>query len=186
MAIVKISEVKVNVLQHGNPSDVAFTQDPVEVASTLPNNTDFTQDAAEVASTQPNDIDFTQVLIEVALGAAIVVACPATSTGTVGVPFGTAITVSGGTPPYTFSIVAGMLPPGLTLDPASGVISGTPTLAGTFSYTVQVVDHTGLTVQTSPCPITIAVPPPTGGVQFELRRVYVTMRPHERTPVRGS
>lgn len=36
------------------------------------------------------------------------------------------IYASGGTPPYTFAIVAGSLPPGLTLDPATGGITGTP------------------------------------------------------------
>ncbi len=43
--------------------------------------------------------------------------------------------------PYTWSIVSGSLPPGLTLD-ASGVISGTPTAIGTRTFTVQVTDST--------------------------------------------
>jgi hypothetical protein len=41
-----------------------------------------------------------------------------------------------GTAPITFSLTAGVLPAGLTLDPATGVVSGTPTTAGSFSYTV--------------------------------------------------
>jgi hypothetical protein len=43
----------------------------------------------------------------------------------------------------TWSTLDGALPDGLTLDPASGVVSGTPTMAGTFSFTVQVDDGVG-------------------------------------------
>jgi len=48
---------------------------------------------------------------------------------------------SGGTSPYTWSVVAGSgsLPLGLSLS-SSGVISGTPTAAGTYSFTLQVND----------------------------------------------
>lgn len=37
----------------------------------------------------------------------------------------------------TWSVIAGALPPGLTLDPETGIISGTPTAAGTYNFTVQ-------------------------------------------------
>lgn len=39
----------------------------------------------------------------------------------------------------TWSISAGALPPGLTLNPATGMISGTPTAAGSFHFTVLAV-----------------------------------------------
>jgi hypothetical protein len=44
-----------------------------------------------------------------------------------------------GTPPYSFSIVSGALPNGMSLD-SSGFLSGTPTVEGTFSFTVRVTD----------------------------------------------
>ena len=57
---------------------------------------------------------------------------------TAGVAYTATLTATGGTPPYTWSIATGTLPAGLTLTPASGVISGTPTATGTSSFTVQV------------------------------------------------
>lgn len=50
-----------------------------------------------------------------------------------------AITADSGNPAYTFSVSAGSLPPGLSLD-SSGLLSGTPTTAGTYPFTVQVID----------------------------------------------
>jgi hypothetical protein len=47
--------------------------------------------------------------------------------------------VQGGTEPFTWSVSAGSLPPGLTLG-ADGSITGTPTQAGAFKLTLQVVD----------------------------------------------
>ncbi len=49
------------------------------------------------------------------------------------------MTASGGTPPYSFSVVAGGLPPGLSLSPA-GVINGTPTNGGAYTFSVQAAD----------------------------------------------
>jgi phospholipase C len=53
-------------------------------------------------------------------------------------------TATGGTPPYTWSVSAGTPPPGVTMN-ANGNLSGTPTAAGTFSFTVTVTDANRLT-----------------------------------------
>ena len=50
---------------------------------------------------------------------------------------------AGGTPGYTYALTAGSLPSGLTFDPASGIISGTPRSPGTTSFTVQATDSGG-------------------------------------------
>jgi Putative Ig domain len=49
----------------------------------------------------------------------------------------------GGVQPYTWSVVAGALPPGLELPRRENTISGTPTTAGTFTFTVRVTDDLG-------------------------------------------
>jgi hypothetical protein len=54
---------------------------------------------------------------------------------------------SGGVPGYTWSVVAGELPPGLELPKRENTISGTPTTAGTFPFTAQVTDERGTTAE---------------------------------------
>ncbi|MGQ9896953.1 MAG: Ig domain-containing protein, partial [Acidobacteriota bacterium] len=50
------------------------------------------------------------------------------------------LTASSTPGPYTFNVIGGTLPPGLTLNSATGVISGTPTALGLYTFTVRVTD----------------------------------------------
>jgi uncharacterized repeat protein (TIGR01451 family) len=68
---------------------------------------------------------------------------PAPPAGEVGVAYSRPLTVSNGTAPFTWSVSAGALPAGLTVNAATGLLSGTPTAAGTSAFTVQVVDASG-------------------------------------------
>jgi hypothetical protein len=49
----------------------------------------------------------------------------------------------GGVPDYTWTLISGELPPGLELTESPGRITGTPTTAGTFTFTVRVTDSRG-------------------------------------------
>ena len=57
-----------------------------------------------------------------------------------GVAYTATLTAAGGQSPYTFAVTTGSLPTGLTLNSATGVISGTPTTGGTFNFTITVTD----------------------------------------------
>ena len=57
-------------------------------------------------------------------------------------PLATGVKAVGGRTPYTFS-AEGTMPPGLTLDPATGKITGAGTAAGRYAFTVTVTDATG-------------------------------------------
>ena len=65
--------------------------------------------------------------------------CGPSPLGQVGQPYSAALAASGGVLPYDFSVIAGTLPTGLTMNPGTGVISGIPTSQGTFPFTAQVV-----------------------------------------------
>jgi hypothetical protein len=71
---------------------------------------------------------------------ALAITCNNPPTAHVGAAYSHTCPASGGTPPYTYSILSGALPTGLALNAATGEISGTPTTKGTFSFTVQVTD----------------------------------------------
>jgi hypothetical protein len=61
------------------------------------------------------------------------------ASGTVGLAYSQVLSGNGGTPPYSFAVTTGALPGGLVLSSA-GVVSGTPTLEGSSSFTVKATD----------------------------------------------
>ncbi|MBI2815785.1 MAG: putative Ig domain-containing protein [Acidobacteria bacterium] len=65
--------------------------------------------------------------------------------GTQGTAYSAQLTASGGTMPYSWSLATGTLPAGLTLTASTGAISGTPSTAGTSSFTVRVTDASAQT-----------------------------------------
>jgi hypothetical protein len=114
------------------------------------------------------------------------VTCDNPPLGQVGVAYTHTFPASSGTPPYTFSISVGALPTGLSLAAATGIVSGKPTVAGTFSFTVLVTDANSLTGSVA-CSIEIAP----GGIKITfcgVRRVRKVETPRcdvepERTKI---
>ena len=60
--------------------------------------------------------------------------------GTVNQSYNAVLSVGGGASPYQFSIASGSLPPGISLNPATGSFAGQPTTAGSYSFQVRVTD----------------------------------------------
>ncbi|MEO7190949.1 MAG: ice-binding family protein, partial [Vicinamibacterales bacterium] len=88
---------------------------------------------------------------------------PTTLAGaTVGTLFSQTITGSGGASPYAFGVTTGGLPAGLALDTA-GVLSGTPSAAGSSSFTVSATDANGCSGTRAYTIVTAAAPPPVCG-----------------------
>ncbi len=65
--------------------------------------------------------------------------------GVTTVAYSETLAATGGTGAYTWSVSSGALPAGLTLNPSTGAITGTPTATGTANFTVQVADSLGIT-----------------------------------------
>ena len=86
--------------------------------------------------------------------------------GIEGTQYGALLEATGGTPEYTWKLSSGSLPAGISLASSSGIISGSPTVAGNFSFAVTVGDSsdpvqtksTAMTITVAPPPLTIAAP----------------------------
>jgi CHRD domain-containing protein/putative Ig domain-containing protein len=76
--------------------------------------------------------------------ASLAVSTTSLANGSIGTAYSQSLVATGGTSPYTWAVTIGTLPAGLTLSTA-GVISGTPTAAGTSSFTVRVTDSAAAT-----------------------------------------
>jgi hypothetical protein len=119
------------------PSVQPFSMTEVETITMSPNSAFNNDDQMAASPTGP-----------------IVVSCAAGS-GQVGVVYNSAVQVTGGQAPFTFSISSGSIPNGLTLDAVTGTIKGTPAVAGLFSFTVLVTDSTGNFNSSGACGINV-------------------------------
>ena len=93
--------------------------------------------------------------------------------GQVQVSYSVTLAGTGGTSPYSWSVAAGSLPPGLTLGAATGAIAGTPSSSGQYSFVVQIQDSAAspqtalqsLTLTINAAPVSLAVSPTSASLQ---------------------
>jgi 6-phosphogluconolactonase (cycloisomerase 2 family) len=107
--------------------------------------------------------------------------------GTVGVNYSQTVQTANGQPPVTFAVISGTLPAGLNLNPATGLISGSPSQAGTASFMVQATDGLNLTaadalsIVVAPPPLITNVSPAQGNVGQTLNVTITGQNTHFTT-----
>jgi hypothetical protein len=111
------------------------------------------------SSTPAQSVQQTMNLTIAAAPAVLTITTTSLPAGTVGQAYSRAVQASGGTGSLTWSISAGALPAGLNINSTTGTIAGTPTAAGTSSFTVR-VQETGGQSDTQALSITINTTPP--------------------------
>ncbi len=102
---------------------------------------DFTFTAKVSDNSTPIKSDTQRYTITIAGSGTLIITTMNIADGVAETAYNATVVALGGTPPYTWSIARGNLPDGLTLDTASGVISGTLTKKGNYNFTIQVSDN---------------------------------------------
>jgi hypothetical protein len=144
------------------------SQNPQEPNETLRDATMFysAHGDGRGAAVRTDDIDGAEYIYPASSNGELHFETTALANGTTGIAYVGSLVGGGGTPPYTFSLVSGALPAGLTLS-SSGAISGTPQAAGTSSFVARLVDNSqdaveqtfNLTIEAAPLNITSATLP---------------------------
>jgi len=125
---------------NGSPLLTTFVN-AAQLTATVPASLITTTGSASITVQNPggavsNSVNFT---IAASASSVTITSPPTLPPGAVGTFYSQSLSALGGTPPYSWSLVSGALPSGLSPS-ASGQISGTPTSVGTLSFTMKVVD----------------------------------------------
>jgi hypothetical protein len=135
-----------------NSSSGAITGTPTTAGTST-----FTVSVADSSSPQQTTRQQLSITINGASGGALTITTTTLPTGAASTSYSGTVQVSGGTPPYTWSITVGSLPTWATLNPNTGAITGTPTATGTSNFTVTVTDSSTPTHQTVTQSLSITV-----------------------------
>src|SRR6202171_1132143 len=95
--------------------------------------------------------------------------------GQISMAYSSALAATGGTPPLSWALTAGTLPPGLDLKPSTGVISGTPTATAARTPLTFTVTDSSTTVQTKAATLTMTINPAVNTVAVSPGRAGLTV-----------
>ncbi|MCW2935594.1 MAG: hypothetical protein JWM19_6556, partial [Actinomycetia bacterium] len=118
--------------------------------------TSYTFKVAAVNAARTGPASAMSAAVTVNAGPSLTFAAP--PAGEVSIGYSDHLTATGGTGALTWSVSAGSLPPGLSLNPGTGVLSGTPTAGGSYPFTVKVTDTAGGTATKGATVVIAAVP----------------------------
>ncbi|TXI48178.1 MAG: autotransporter domain-containing protein [Lysobacter sp.] len=139
-----------------NAATRTFSGTPTQSGS-FPISVTVTDSTGGTAATTTNNYTLTIAVPTLTLTPA----AGALPAGTGGTAYSQTFVASGGIAPYTYALTAGALPTGLTFNPATGAVTGTPTVAGNFSFSIRATDSTTGTAATVTNAYTLAVAAPT-------------------------
>jgi Putative Ig domain len=123
------------------PPGLALTGSTGAITGTATQTGDFTFTIQVQDSSSPLQIDTHSYTVTVSdPGSGLNITTSSLPNGTIGIAYQATLAASGGTAPYSWSITSGSLPPGLTLAASTGILSGSPTTPGTYTFTIQVSD----------------------------------------------
>jgi len=87
----------------------------------------------------------TKALSIIVTAGALTITTSSLPADTVGIAYNQTLTAAGGSTPYTWAVLSGSLPTGLSLNTSTGAITGTPSAAGTSNFTARVTDNVSAT-----------------------------------------
>lgn len=147
-------------LAAGSSLPSGLTLNPGGAISGIPTTGGSFNLTVKVTDSQKNPVAATKSFtLNLAIPPLSVTTTAALKDGTIGDAYGTPLAATGGVPPYTWSITAGGLPPGLGLNTATGNIGGTPAAGGLFRFTAQVADSQGTPLTTAKAfTLNVAIP----------------------------
>jgi len=134
-------------------SSGAITGDPTASGTSI-----FTVQVTD-SSAAPGGPASAQASLSLTVVTLVSISTMALPAGSEGISYLAEIDANGGTPPYTWSLATGSLPAGLAMQPSSGVISGSPTAQGNFTFTLAAKDSSP-TPQTQTQSLTVAIGAP--------------------------
>jgi hypothetical protein len=86
---------------------------------------------------------YTTAAVNVTPAAALAITTTALNQASLGSTYNASLSATGGIPPYSWNLAAGTLPTGIQLQTVSGVLSGTTSVSGSYSFTAKVTDSAG-------------------------------------------
>lgn len=114
---------------------------------------------ARVTDTETTSAVSAPLSIVITLGPLGVINTGELTPGQTGVNYSQVLLATGGTGPYTWRVNSGVLPPGLTINQNTGLISGKPTIPGSYPFLLQITDSTSATALSDTLKITINAGP---------------------------
>ncbi|MHC4714186.1 MAG: putative Ig domain-containing protein, partial [Planctomycetota bacterium] len=131
-----------SVISGALPSGLSLNSSTGEISGT-PDTGETANFTVQVTDSQdPADTD-TQALSITINVANLVITTSSLPDGVIDAPYSQTLQATGGLTPYSWAVVVGSLPAGLSLNSSTGEISGTPTATGTSNFTVEVTDSQG-------------------------------------------